>query len=1552
MKLRAPASLLLAFSLTLPLATALLPVIGFGPRNEQDPFDSPELRMQNPESSKPNNLPSSQAAGDVPIVSDSLSVQREVSIFAETVRGVHVVEERLDDKNLNTTVLAPLNSAMARLPRKPWEDPDPENNVQGAFAGLDGEKRAASNLERFAKAHMIPVSPFNENEKVQTLEGTTVWWSTVDGVPKIFPGGIPVKEIKRSVPNGQVWTIAGVINYARVRKPFSSGSSHGGFAPEEEFSHHAFPNASFDSLARRRRQRRGQRFAQDDLYLDVRKRRGTASLEPLRLLSASPEDCPSPASTSESEETSRASLEPSDNQNFTFAAVPRDGAVPYPSPQTASTPQMLVGKMQRFSSSSGVEFANLPPTPDSLRTTPGFSLDISRKRRVVSPEIPSSGEHWEEGEDREEEGSVDEEEEEEREEIPIYEDGLWEDLDDDGDDLSSIDDRYDDEFDVHEDEDADESDDLLGIEEDFDSLSSADEVSSEGAYTPKIRAKLEASPAPSSPLSSPSSISFPSPAFFSEPTTDSTLLPPSSLPLPLHHDNRSSCALEDFSSSIASPQDYFHPPMARPKKVARKAATAAAVSPDMANASRSPPIPSSYTANSSIPTDITREQYAKECIKAAFNSRLSAYNLHEDEYKILSSSLNQMHVTTYLNIRNGILRLWLKDTRVRVTKAAAAGCAKNERFFGLAEVAYDWLTRYGYINHGCLEPSEAVAAKCPFSRTTRRKRTIAIVGAGVSGLAAARQLEALLAQNGESATGADAPDIVVFEGRKRLGGRVFSRALSPGSSDLPNGLPAAIDVGGQIVMGYEGNPLAALIQQQLEIPYHAIDATTAFPLYDVDGKVVDDGRDQMIQDIHDDILDRLAVFKSKPPAITTAQGNYEKINCCKDPSGDGGKPLAVAKHAADQAAGATASAIKLPSSKTVRKRIGKRKAAGPADGADRRAAKKIKLVPKQSNKEALKRLHIEPQQVRNEDGNGSLGKSMDEMFPSYAQVLEPDARDLRLYSWYHANLEYCNASAVDKPSLENWDQDDGNEFTGAHSMIVGGYTQLAKGLYSLPSKLDVRVNHQVEKVRYDPLNKEKGVTLKFKDGSEFSADKVIITLPLGVLKQQSVTFEPPLPEPKRSAIDRLGFGLLNKVIMVYDQPFWDVTKDGFGCLQNADGDEHDLASYGAKRGRFYMWWNASKVVGRPTLVGLMVGEAAEQIENEPNNVLIEEATGILKRCFGDDKVPDAPEEVVVTRWRSDPFACGTYSYIAAGSSGADYDTIAEPMDHQIFFAGEHTNRHYPATVHGAYISGLRAAGEVTNAILGNIGIPKPLIHPRPRLAPQVITRTAAAATLISTIRTTGITKTAAASTVTETKSTRKTKITTTAPEKAVVVNTKPRQRKRKAEDKLEKQDPKKARTAAEEEQFHKLVTESIGPKPLKPKKATANPFLIYQKTHFSKARDAAHLEKQHRTGDSAARAGRDEVRVVLGRMWRDEAENLKAPLIKLSDENKLHNRKIDKKYKEDLAEYERKYDEFLKTYGGPIPASVVGSSMQAASGNVTKEISEELNTDDEDVDMS
>ncbi len=72
------------------------------------------------------------------------------------------------------------------------------------------------------------------------------------------------------------------------------------------------------------------------------------------------------------------------------------------------------------------------------------------------------------------------------------------------------------------------------------------------------------------------------------------------------------------------------------------------------------------------------------------------------------------------------------------------------------------------------------------------------------------------------------------------------------------------------------------------------------------------------------------------------------------------------------------------------------------------------------------------------------------------------------------------------------------------------------------------------------------------------------------------------------------------------------------------------------------------------------------------------------------RVPD-PDGFLVTRWRADPFARGSYSYLAVGSSPDDRRALAEPVGGRVFFAGEATSVDNPATAHGALLSGREAA---------------------------------------------------------------------------------------------------------------------------------------------------------------------------------------------------------------------------------------------------------------------
>ena len=69
---------------------------------------------------------------------------------------------------------------------------------------------------------------------------------------------------------------------------------------------------------------------------------------------------------------------------------------------------------------------------------------------------------------------------------------------------------------------------------------------------------------------------------------------------------------------------------------------------------------------------------------------------------------------------------------------------------------------------------------------------------------------------------------------------------------------------------------------------------------------------------------------------------------------------------------------------------------------------------------------------------------------------------------------------------------------------------------------------------------------------------------------------------------------------------------------------------------------------------------------------------------------------------------GAYSYVAIGATGEDYDLLSKPVSglrsgkNNLFFAGEHTMRNYPASAHGAYLSGLNSAAQVADQLIGSV----------------------------------------------------------------------------------------------------------------------------------------------------------------------------------------------------------------------------------------------------------
>ncbi|KAJ5630413.1 uncharacterized protein N7484_010513 [Penicillium longicatenatum] len=152
---------------------------------------------------------------DVPMICDVLPKTKGINIFAQLTRDFDPIASRLNDSSRNITVLAPRNSAVQALPRKPWEDPEDYAKFGdvNAYEGQDGQDRAKRNLERFVEAHLIPVNPWNEGEEVESLRGEKLKWTKEGDKIFIQPGNIEVDSIAEKVANGEVWVLNSVINY-------------------------------------------------------------------------------------------------------------------------------------------------------------------------------------------------------------------------------------------------------------------------------------------------------------------------------------------------------------------------------------------------------------------------------------------------------------------------------------------------------------------------------------------------------------------------------------------------------------------------------------------------------------------------------------------------------------------------------------------------------------------------------------------------------------------------------------------------------------------------------------------------------------------------------------------------------------------------------------------------------------------------------------------------------------------------------------------------------------------------------------------------------------------------------------------------------------------------------------------------------------------------------------------------------------------------------------------------------------------------------------------
>jgi monoamine oxidase len=250
--------------------------------------------------------------------------------------------------------------------------------------------------------------------------------------------------------------------------------------------------------------------------------------------------------------------------------------------------------------------------------------------------------------------------------------------------------------------------------------------------------------------------------------------------------------------------------------------------------------------------------------------------------------------------------------------------------------------------------------------------------------------------------------------------------------------------------------------------------------------------------------------------------------------------------------------------------------------------------------------------------------------------------------------------------------------------ITTGYDSLVRGVLDRidRERCDIVMNAAVSQIVWRP-----GQVVARASTTEYQAPRAIVTLPLGVLKSNSVIFSPALPE-KQNAISFLAMGPVIRVSLCFHEKFWE-----------RDPQMADLSFLFTDDPEFPTWWT-SNPLPYPILTGWAAGPNAGAHAGRSKEEIVRSAVQALVQIL---EVSESDLRAQMTGsfmhdWQADPFSRGAYSYAAVGGMDAA-DTLAKPVANTLYFAGEATNGDgYNGTVHGAIATGMRAARELLKSL--------------------------------------------------------------------------------------------------------------------------------------------------------------------------------------------------------------------------------------------------------------
>ncbi len=197
------------------------------------------------------------------------------------------------------------------------------------------------------------------------------------------------------------------------------------------------------------------------------------------------------------------------------------------------------------------------------------------------------------------------------------------------------------------------------------------------------------------------------------------------------------------------------------------------------------------------------------------------------------------------------------------------------------------------------------------------------------------------------------------------------------------------------------------------------------------------------------------------------------------------------------------------------------------------------------------------------------------------------------------------------------------------------------------------------------------VEVKTKNGEVYTADKVLVTVSIGVLKANHIRFTPDFSEERKAAINRIIFHPGFKLVMKFREQFY---PDAINCkVESGEKGFYDIAF---------------KKEAQSNILGLLVTgnstEAYYKLESEEE--IVKAAIAELDNIFHGKASELYTGEYILENWGQHQLTMGTWTQ-AFQQKKSDLKILNRALDKKVYFAGEINDTYQQMGVPGAVLSG-------------------------------------------------------------------------------------------------------------------------------------------------------------------------------------------------------------------------------------------------------------------------